>query len=115
MTIKRRHFYLGNTYSSPLLSIRFDLIFHSLKCNKTIEISNSGDNDTYSEFEIYLSVSKSTRYFTKYSFALYPNTETQLHAISDHFRIANLFIRFTQKETIVSFSDNRRSKIRITY
>ncbi|KII68863.1 hypothetical protein RF11_10119 [Thelohanellus kitauei] len=67
---------------------QFELMFHSIKCNKTMEIRNFGD-EVLSIFTIYLGVDISSQYFTKYNFILDIYTENQLQVIEDHFRLAH--------------------------
>ncbi|KII74800.1 hypothetical protein RF11_14929 [Thelohanellus kitauei] len=92
MIIKRK--YSSGSLGNFLVdTFHVELMFHSLKCNKTMEISHFGDGFS-SEFTIYLGVDPSSQYFTKYNFRININTENQLHVIDDHFRLAHLFVNF---------------------
>ncbi|KII62909.1 hypothetical protein RF11_15096 [Thelohanellus kitauei] len=82
----------------------FDLLFHSTKCNKTIQISHAGTDDTYTV--------RTNYYFSKYNFIVRQNTEDLFHAINDDFRLVDLFIHFTADEpefsyNIITVSDNK--------
>ncbi|KII60238.1 hypothetical protein RF11_16278 [Thelohanellus kitauei] len=86
---------------------QFQMIFHSIKCNKTMEITLFDDDDASTvgfkqEFTIYLSNDFSTDYFTKYNFILDAKMEDELHVIDDHFRHADLFVHFRSGASEVS-------------
>ncbi|KII65016.1 hypothetical protein RF11_03565 [Thelohanellus kitauei] len=94
MTISREYWHKRKETHSNDNDVTIELNFHSLKCNKTMELSHYGED----------------KYYT-----IRPNAEDELHFINDHFRLAPMFVYFKPRKSksvavdinIYNFENNR--------
>ncbi|KII72199.1 hypothetical protein RF11_15227 [Thelohanellus kitauei] len=92
MIIKLKSWQLRFTNKSTEI-FEFALVFHSKKCNKTMDISLFGADMLHRSFTIYLGADISAPYLARYDFILLQNLKNEIHVINDNFRFADLTIR----------------------